>query len=134
MNSNILKITVLFIGVFIGYLIGQGHTASAPTITDTASVANSAKIPDVKEFTLHIVDQKIVEGSGDIEVRQGDVVSITIVINEDEEVHIHGYDKSTDLTRDIPGTLTFIANSRGRFPFELEHSKTELGAVSVVAK
>ena len=134
MNSNLLKAAVLCIGVFIGYLIGQGHTAGAPTITDTASVANSAKIPDVKEFSLQIANRKMVAGSGNIEVREGDVVNITIVVSEDEEVHLHGYDKAVDLIKDIPGTLTFIASMTGRFPFELEHSKTELGVVSVEPK
>ena len=94
----------------------------------------SDKIPEVKEFSLQIANRKIVAGSGNIEVREGDVVNITIVVSEDEEMHLHRYDKSVDLIKDISGTLTFIASMTGRFPFELEHSKTELGVVSVVPK
>ncbi len=134
MNSKTVKVVVLAVGVCIGYFIAQGHTAVAPTVAGTASVASSTKIPEVKEFSLKVADRKLVEGKGDIEVREGDVVNIMIVVNEDEELHLHGYDKAVDLTKDATGTLTFIASITGRFPFELEHSKTELGAVSVLPR
>ena len=134
MNSKAAKIVVLVIGIFIGYVIGEGRIAVAPTVTNTASVASSSKIPEVKEFSLKVIDRKITEGSGDIQVQEGDVVNMSITVNEDEELHLHGYDKTVELTKDTPATLTFIANITGRFPFELEHSKTELGAVSVLPK
>ena len=91
MNSNLLKAAVLCIGAFIGYLIGQGHTAGAPTITDTASVVNSAKIPDVKEFSLQIANRKIVAGSGNIEVREGDVVNLPQLGLHFEVIEIPGH-------------------------------------------
>ncbi len=134
MHSRRQKIAVLVIGIFIGYVIGENSISSPPATVHTASVVMSDKIPEVKEFSIKIVGRKIVAGSGNIEVREGDVVNITIVVNEDEEVHLYGYDKAVDLTKDIPATFTFIANISGRFPFELEHSKTELGEVSVVPR
>ena len=134
MHSRGRKIAVLVIGIFIGYVIGESSIAAPPTTTNTASVVMRDKIPEVKEFSIKISDRKIVVGNGDIRVREGDVVSIAIVVNEEEELHLHGYDKAVELAKDATGTLTFIANSTGRFPFELEHSKTELGAVSVLPK
>ena len=134
MHSRGQKITVLVIGIFIGYVIGESSIAAPPTTTNTASVVMIDKIPEVKEFSIKISDGKIVAGNGDIKVREGDVVSIAIVANEEEELHLHGYDKAVELAKDATGTLTFMANITGRFPFELEHSKTELGAVSVLPK
>jgi len=62
---------------------------------------------------------------------QGDNVTINITVDEDEELHLHGYDVHTDLQKGIPGSLSLVASSSGRFPFELEHSSTELGALEV---
>ena len=134
MHSRGRKIVVLVIGIFIGYVIGESSIAAPPTTTNTASVVMSDKIPEVKEFSIKISNRKMLVGNGDIRVREGDVVSIAIVVNEEEELHLRGYDKAVELAKDVTGTLTFIANIIGRFPFELEHSKTELGVVSVLPK
>ena len=136
-DSVTLKIIVLIIGIFIGYAFAHSRIAVAPTLGGAASTTRAAsekQIPDVKQFNLKVIDRVFTEGSGDITVHEGDVVSMTITVNEDEELHVHGYDKAVDLTKDTPSTLTFIANISGRFPFELEHSKTELGAFSVLPK
>lgn len=136
-DSVALKIIMLSIGIFIGYAFAHSRIAVAPTLGSAASITEAAsekQIPDVKQFNLKVTDRVLTEGSGDITVHEGDVVSVTITVNEDEELHVHGYDKVVDLTRDTPSTLTFIANISGRFPFELEHSKTKLGVVSVLPK
>ena len=137
MHSHLNKFLVLVVGIIIGYfLASSAGIAVAPTHTSSSTIDHiSVKSePEIKEVTLKVVDRKVIEGSGDITVREGDVVSMTIVANEDEELHLHGYDKTVDLTKNEPSTLTFIANISGKFPFELEHSKTELGAVSVLPK
>lgn len=59
------------------------------------------------------------------------MVRITITADEDEEFHVHGYDESVQLTAGEPAELTFMAGASGRFPIELEESKTELGALEV---
>jgi hypothetical protein len=50
----------------------------------------------------------------------------------DEELHVHAYDNSVELKAGEPGEITFIASASGRFPFELERSKTDIGAISVM--
>lgn len=85
-----------------------------------------------KSFNLTVKDGKVIAGSGDITVSQGDTVSLTVTNDKDEEVHLHGYNKMVDVKAGEPGTITFVANASGRFPFELEDEKIELGAISVM--
>lgn len=88
--------------------------------------------PSTREFTFVVEDGKLVDGPSELEVNEGDTVIITITTNEEEELHLHGYDRSIDLAPGEAATLTFVADMSGKYPFELERSKTELGTLIVV--
>lgn len=85
-------------------------------------------------FELVIQNKKIVSGPETIKVNQGEDLTIKITSDEAEEFHVHAYDNSVELEPNKQATLTFTANLSGRFPFELEKSKTELGALEVQPK
>lgn len=85
-------------------------------------------------FQLKIVNRKLVSGLPTLQVKEGDNVTIRITVDEPEELHLHGYDKSIDLEKDVEGSLTFTANLSGAFPYELEKSKTEIGTLEVFPK
>ena len=87
-----------------------------------------------KSFSLEIKDKKIVTGLTTLKVSEGNNVTIKITNDETEEFHLHGYDRSVDLVPNTETELTFTANLTGRFIFELENSKTELGALEVQPK
>ena len=65
---------------------------------------------------------------------EGDNITIKITSDQEEELHIHGYDNSVDLQKDIPAQLSFTANITGRFIYELEKSETEIGVLEVLPK
>jgi hypothetical protein len=104
-----------------------------PTLPINLDATASAR-PMGNIFELIIKDKKIVSGPEIIKVTADDEVVIKITIDEAEEFHLHGYDKSVDLEKDIPVELKFRANLTGRFPFELEQSKIEIGALEVLPK
>jgi len=111
--------------------VGGVHVqASADVVQPEVGAPNA----DAKQFELVVKDKKVVSGSGDIKVAMGDMVSVTVTNDTDEEVHLHAYDVSIELRAGVPGTLTFMATASGRFPIELEGSKTDIGAVSVMPK
>ncbi len=86
-----------------------------------------------KTFDLTVTGKKIVSGSSTLTVNQGDTVSITVTdTDEGEELHVHGYDKSVEFEKGEKATITFVASASGRFPFELENSKTDIGALEVM--
>ncbi len=93
--------------------------------------SESPLVSGERHFDLVVEQKKVVSGDTTLSVKKGDVVTITITVDEPEELHLHGYDVSVDLEPGIPATLRFVANITGRFMFEFEKSKTELGAVEV---
>jgi hypothetical protein len=87
--------------------------------------------PSNKEFVLQLKDANLVAGPNVLTVQQGDTVTIKITADAEEEFHLHGYDRSVDLVPDQEVSLTFVADLSGRFPYELEKSKIEIGALEV---
>jgi len=103
-------------------------------VTPTEATFSPSSESKVKTFELVIVGKKIVSGPATIQVTEGDEITIKITSDEAEEFHVHAYDNSVELEPGIQATLTFTANLTGRFPFELEESKTDLGALEVLPK
>ena len=127
MNSKqvgFLIIAVILLGGLFFFLKpkSSGQTAAVDTV------------PQVKTFEILVKNRKIVSGSDTLQVNEGDNVVIKITVDEPEELHLHGYDKSVDLEKDVQGELPFTASLTGRFPFELENSKTDLGILEVQPK
>jgi len=102
--------------------------------TSQIQTAHASPTPEVKTFELVVKSRKLIVGESTLKAIQNENVVIKITVDENEELHLHGYDKSVDLEKGKQGTLSFVAKITGRFPFELEKSKTELGALEVQPK
>ena len=128
--------TVVYLIITAALLIGIFYLIKPKSIEETQLTNPVAQEPVVSEkiFEMVVKARKIVSGRGDLKANEGDQVTIKITVDEPEELHIHGYDKSVELEKDVLGELSFIATLTGRFPFELENSKTELGALEVLPK
>ena len=129
-SNRILAIFAVIIVAVGGYFLFSSRTANAPQLSENVSTATP--VATTKEFVLRIEDKKIVGGNSTLTVKQGDTVVLNITSDELEEFHIHGYDQSAELEPGVEATLTYTASASGRFPFELEKSKTELGAIEVL--
>ena len=122
---------VLLGGLFFFFKPQEKQKASESANSQTAS-PTPAKT--TKTFELVVKDGKLASGSSVLKAQQNDNVVIKITNDEDEELHLHGYDKSVDLEKGKQASLSFKATLTGRFPFELEKSKTELGVLEVQPK
>ncbi len=120
-----IGIATLLTGVLIGIFLANAERAQAPS---------SLPQDKNKTFSIIIIDRRLVDANREFTAIEGDTVSLNISTDEDEELHLHGYNKSIAITKGKLSVLTFIANATGRFPFELEHAGVELGAVSVYPK
>jgi hypothetical protein len=122
-NTHIgIVLAVLVVGLFVVFKFtpaAQFFPTSRPVPSEN------------KTFTLIVQNRKLVSGPEILSANQGDSVTIHITVDEDEELHLHGYNLHVDLKKGIPGSLSFVASSSGRFPYELEHSSTEIGALEV---
>ncbi len=105
--------------------------APAPANQNQSDVIDDSKI---KTFSLVIKDKKIVSGGETLKINEGDDVIFKVMSDEAGELHIHGYDRSLDLVKNQEVFITFTADLTGRFEFELEQSKTHLGALEVQPK
>lgn len=123
MSKNNLLYLIIGVVVLVGlfYLVKPKAVPPQPVST-------------VKTFDLVVKNKKLVSGPETLKVTQDDQVNINITNDEPEELHLHGYDKSVDLEASKSAQLKFSANLTGRFPYELEHSKTEIGALEVTPK
>lgn len=108
-------------------LQGEITVVDSPVPDETSAIA-----PNTYELVIN--GKKLTSGPETIKVNQGDEVTIKIISDETEEFHVHAYDNSVELEPGKQATLTFTAKMSGRFPFELESSKTEIGALEVQPK
>lgn len=108
--------------------IEDNPTANTATVTPTISPSTT------KTFDLVIAGRKIVSGPQSLTANQGDEITIKITADENEEFHLHAYDNSVELEPGKTAEIKLTATLTGRFPFELEKSKAEIGVLEVLPK
>lgn len=114
------------------YYCGPHPSMRGTVIVEDGAGGQNTTAPNT--FELGIQGKKLVSGPATIKVNQGDEVTLKITSDEAEEFHVHAYDNSVELEPGKQATLTFNAKLSGRFPFELENSKTEVGVLEVQPK
>lgn len=122
-----MKVRYLVLPAAAILLIG-GFVALKP---DNAAPKDKQAAETVKTFNLTVKNRELTSGGGTLKVQQGDKVKLIITVDENEEFHLHGYDKSMELQKDQPAEVQFTASQTGSFEFELEKSGTELGFLQV---
>jgi glucose/arabinose dehydrogenase len=99
---------------------------SAPT-SPTTEVPTTAATADL-EIAVSVIGETVVvtvEGipaSGRIEIATGTAVRLTVAADIADEVHLHGYDVTDDVTPETPAVLEFTADIPGIFEVEFEDS------------
>ena len=64
-------------------------------------------------------------------VAQGSRVTLVVVADRSEEVHVHGYDLKRNVAPGKPATIKFRADTPGRFEIELEHAGKQIAELTV---
>lgn len=131
--------TIIFVLLAVVTLLALFFLLKPKENVQTLQVSQKTGVPataesNIKTFELVVKEKKLAAGSSVLKVDQGDEVTLKITSDESEEFHVHAYDVSVELVPDEQATLTFSAKISGRFPFELEESKTELGVIEVQPK
>lgn len=100
-----------------------------------AAVAPGALPPQALpplEVELRIEQGQRVEGPEHIRVRQGERLSLRVITDQDDELHLHGYDLRLDLRAGESAQLDFTALHAGRFDYELHRAHRTLGTLEVL--
>lgn len=99
-----------------------------PAATTKTTPARPAA-PAVAKIVVN--DLEPVDGVKKLVFRKGDTIRFTVVSDQPEEVHFHGYDVAKDVGPGQPATFAVPADIEGIFEAELEHSGTQIASITV---
>jgi hypothetical protein len=91
--------------------------------------ASQGPAPQHRTFQLQVTGSHM--SPDQVQAYQGDTLSIAVVADREEEIHLHGYDKHFFATPGQPVTLTFPGDRTGSFVLEIEATSTPLGTLQV---
>ena len=74
---------------------------------------------------------RVVGGVRVLRLSRDDHVTLRILSDVADKVHVHGYDLHGSVGPDRPLTLRFVAARTGRFAVELHHSDLQLGVLEI---
>jgi hypothetical protein len=80
---------------------------------------------------LTVQGGKLKSGPTIIKLVQGQSLTIRIIADRSDELHLHGYDLHLVLSPNETATLAISAEQSGRFTYELHQANMELGAIEV---
>lgn len=103
---------------------GGGSGSSSTTTTETTK-------PSVTTVPIVVSNGKVDGGLKTTTVKKGDNVVLVVTSDVADEVHLHGYDKSVDVTTKKPARLAFVASVPGRFEVELENRGVQIAGLEV---
>jgi len=112
---------------------GDSTAASTDTTTTTGTSTETTTTEVAKPTIVRIT---VVDGApqGGIvrkTVSKGDKVVLVVKSDVADEIHLHGYDKSTDVTAGGTARLPFTATLPGRFEVELESRGVQIADLTV---
>ena len=108
---------------------GNSNATSTTTTTTTETTTTEATKPTV--VSIVVVNGQPQGGIVRQTVSKGDRVVIVVKSDVADEIHLHGYDKSTDVTAGGTARLPFTADLPGRFEVELESRGVQIADLTV---
>jgi len=114
----------------------EQEAAATPTATATATAAPGADATETPTPTATATPKpqppllqagKVTE----IEVKEGQTVRFRVTSDEDEEIHVHGYDIEEEVPAGETINVSFPATITGIFEIEFHHSEEQIGSLRV---
>ena len=110
-------------------LVALGGLFIALRPGSTGSDGHLAGGPRERSFDVAIEDGAMTPD--EIEVREGDRVTLRLTTEEPTELHLHGYDLEVEVLPGEAATLSFEADLTGRFEIEDHETGVVLGVLLV---
>jgi hypothetical protein len=108
---------------------------AAVPAAETPSTNGGQRVPErsVRQevFEINIQDGRVVAGSTLLQAHEGDEITLKIVSDRSDELHLHGYDMHARIVPGETTTLVFAATRTGRFGLEMHRTHIELGTLEV---
>jgi hypothetical protein len=126
--KKLVLVCACLLGVTVLAGCGSNDNSSATTTTQTTTTTAAAK-PTV--VSIVVVNGQPQGGIVRQTVSKGDRVVIVVKSDVADEIHLHGYDKHTDVTAGGTARLPFTADLPGRFEVELESRGVQIADLTV---
>lgn len=104
-------------------------TEETTTTADTETTTTEPAKPTV--VSIVVVNAAPKGGIVRQTLSEGDHVVLVVKSDVADEIHLHGYDKSTDVTAGGTARLPFTATIPGRFEVELESRAVQIADLTV---
>jgi hypothetical protein len=123
--------TLLAVAVLGG--CGSSNDGTTGTAETTTTGATSTTTSPAKPVTVSIVVQDGAPKGGIVRATVNKDDHVVLVVKSDvaDEIHLHGYDKKTEVTAGGTARLPFVANIPGRFEVELESRSVQIADLTV---
>lgn len=109
----------------------EATTTTTTTGEPAGEPEQPAKPAEPEVPLIEIVDGQPVGGVADLEFASGETVEFEIESDVDDEVHVHGYDISTEIKAGKTARVEFPADIEGVFEIELEVSAVPIAELTV---
>jgi cytoskeletal protein RodZ len=108
-------------------------TSEETTSEETTTEETTTTTPSDQPQRVSVVYQngEVVGGVVQADIQEGSQVLLVVRADVSDEVHVHGYDLSTDVTPEQPARITFRADVPGEFDVELEELSAPLAVLTV---
>lgn len=115
-------------GTLIGALLGACALCIGAALVPLPAAAEDVKIALEARGGKPVGEVKVVR------LKRDDQVSLSILADRADEVHVHGYDLKLKLEANKPGALQFVAKRTGRFAIELHKTGAEIAVLEIYPK
>lgn len=109
-------------------------TTAEATTTSTEPVTTTEAVTTTTAMALQLIEIKDgakVVGLDTLSVRVGEAVDFVVLADVSDEVHVHGYDLTFDVTAGETTRVQFIADATGIFEVELEAAALHIVDIEV---
>lgn len=117
---------------------GSALTPSSPSASEPSSPSDGASptpsgspTPDRTVIEVTYRDGAV-QGPTSFTVTQGDRVRLLVHADVSDEIHIHGYDLSAEVTPQEAGRIDLVASATGVYEVELEGAGAPLFELEIV--
>ena len=133
---------VLLVGIFLVLrpaadpVPTAGQDPSAAQSTEEAEIAadeptEKSPAEEPSPTAIKVREGQPVGGVATIKAKRGEEVAFTVDADAPEEVHVHGFDVSSEVGKGEPAKFAFKADLDGIYEVELEHSAVPIAELEI---
>lgn len=137
-----LGAVVALVALFLVFRPGNDDEGAAGTTTAVTApptlesipteTATTTAPPGGTQLVVTIRGGEPVDGIVRAEAHKGDPIVVVVRSDVADEVHVHGYDQTSEVAPGKPARIEFTANLTGRFEIELEGRGKQIAQLTVL--